>query len=187
MFDFARDCTVGEVFLFWGIGRKTLMLGNNLNQFDMFENNLTIFTSRTFRQNYCYTHISMPSSRLCLSFSCNKYKLSDYYDHEYSCFSLLPWIFSPSLLQVVSRSTMSVDATSPHVIPQLPKDLGLFFGLLYARPCVKPSSIIGSMCPVIHWTDPSCCALEVLIGVKVGNGCGHEDLAGIFWKIVGIP
>ena len=76
---------------------------------------LTIFTSRTFGRNYCYTHThtSMPSSRLCLSFSCNKHKLSDYYDHEYSCFSLLPWIFSPSLLQAVSRSTMSVYATSP--------------------------------------------------------------------------
>ena len=32
------------------------MLGNNLNQFDMFENNFTIFTSRTFGRNYCYTH-----------------------------------------------------------------------------------------------------------------------------------
>ena len=150
MFDFARECTVSEVILFWGIGRETLMLGNNLNQFDMFENNLTIFTSRTFGRNFLlHTQISMPSSRLCLSFSCNKHKLSDYYDHEYSCFSLLPWIFSPSLLQVVSRSTMSVYATSPHVIPSCPKIWGSFLD------CSMPghvSNLLRSLGACARWS-----------------------------------
>lgn len=155
MFDFARECTVSEVILFWGIGRETLT---------------SPYLRHAHLGEIIATHTSMPSSRLCLSDSCNKNKLSDYYDHEYSGFSLLPWIFSPSLLQVVSRSTMSVYATSPHVIPSCPKIWGSILD------CSMPghvSNLLRSLGACARWSIGQihlAAPWQSWLVVKVGNG-----------------